>query len=93
MKRFTAIAFLLLAPCARGATPAIYYVSTNGLDSNPGTKSRPWLTIQKGLNAVAAGDTLIVTAGDYYGTNQTVLDGASGSPITVQGQPGTWLRW
>ncbi len=74
--------YLTLADTSGGNT---YYVSLAGSDSNPGTLSQPWKTIQKAANAMLAGDTLIVQAGTY--TNQRVnisLSGSSGKPITYQ---------
>ncbi len=44
---------------------AVYYVATTGNDSNPGTQSQPWLTIQHAADTVVAGDTVIVESGDY----------------------------
>ncbi len=55
-------AFLFFAKASLAAT---YYVSTSGSDSNPGTQSQPWKTIQKAANTVAAGDTVTVDAGTY----------------------------
>ena len=45
-----------------------YYVDQNhaaASDSNPGTASEPWETIQQGVAQVTAGDTLIVKEGTY----------------------------
>ena len=66
---------------------AIYYVSTLGSDSNPGTLSQPWSTIQKAADVMVAGDTVNVIAGDYssQGVNVT-KSGTSGFPITFQAQ-------
>lgn len=89
--RYAAVTFSLLLPCLTWG--ASYYVATNGNDSADGSIGTPWLTVQHALDTVAAGDTAIVTAGDYYGTNRTKVDGTSGNPITLQGQPGAWLRW
>lgn len=44
---------------------ATYYISTNGLDSNPGTVGSPWLTLQKGATTAASGDTVLVQPGVY----------------------------
>src|SRR6202142_4561163 len=49
---------------------SVYYVAPQGSDSNPGTQSLPWKTIQKGADAVASGKTILVLAGDYS-TQQT----------------------
>lgn len=77
------------------ANAATYYIGPSGSDANSGTQIQPWLTLQKGLNSVAPGDTLNILSGNYYdsSTNYTVIDGTSNSPITIQGQSGTWLRY
>src|SRR5437016_2111645 len=49
-------------------TPVIgiaFYVSTTGSDSNPGTVTSPWRTIQHASNSVQAGDTVYVRGGVY----------------------------
>ncbi len=64
-----------------------YYVSPSGNDSNPGTQTQPWKTIQKAANTMAASDTVIVAAGDYSTQRVSITkSGASGSPITYQTQ-------
>ena len=42
-----------------------YYVSTAGTNSNPGTISQPFLTLQKAANVLVAGDTVYVRGGTY----------------------------
>ena len=42
-----------------------YYVSPIGNNSNSGTLAMPWLTIQYGLNQLAANDTLNVLTGTF----------------------------
>jgi hypothetical protein len=68
---------------------AAFYVSTTGSDSNPGTISSPWRTIQHAANSVQAGDTVYVRGGVY---NESVNISVSGSviagPITFQTYPG-----
>ena len=62
------LAILLLiafSPLAVQAAGAVYYVAKNGSDSNPGTEALPWLTIQKAVNSMSAGDTTLVKAGTY----------------------------
>lgn len=48
-----------------------YYVATNGNDSNPGTISQPFLTIQKGINTMVAGDMVWVRGGTYTPAQQS----------------------
>ncbi len=56
-----------------------YYVTTTGKDSNPGTSSAPFLTLQRGVDAAVAGDTIMVKAG-IYGSNGV---GPSGYPVQI----------
>src|SRR5215475_1054797 len=58
----------VLAPCV--ATAATYYVATTGSDANPGSQSQPFRTIDKGVQALHAGDTLYLRGGTY--TNQSI---------------------
>jgi len=84
-KSATAVVTLVTQP-ASGTT---YYVSTSGSDSNPGTLSRPWKTIQHAADSVHAGDTVYVRGGVY---NKLVGIKVSGSAaagfITFSNYPG-----
>lgn len=66
-----------------------FYVSTTGNDSNPGTLTAPWKTIQHAANSVQAGGTVFVRGGVY---NESVNISVSGSltagPITFENYPG-----
>ena len=42
-----------------------YHVSKSGSDRNPGTKDRPFATIQRAADLAMPGDTVIVHAGEY----------------------------
>jgi len=65
----------------------IYYVDKNlpgASDSNPGTESLPWLTIQKALNTVVVNDTVYIKSGTYTQTSLTMVTGGIiGNPITI----------
>lgn len=77
---------LLFAPRLFAAT---YYVSVSGTDTNPGTLTQPWRTIQKAANSLTPGDQALVRSGTY---NERVTVNASGSatggPVTFQNYPG-----
>ena len=62
-----------------------YYVATTGSDSNPGTLSEPWLTIQHAADTAVAGDTVNIQGGAYSST-QIEFDnsGSAGNYITFQ---------
>jgi len=72
--------FSLAATAAHAAT---YYVATNGNDGNPGTLSRPWKTLQRAADRVAAGDTVNVRGGNYAGGNFET-SGTASRPIVLQ---------
>lgn len=54
----------------------VYFVAPAGNDSNTGSFSAPWRSIQHGVNQVQAGDTIAVRGGVY---NETVTITKSGS--------------
>ncbi len=61
-----------------------YYVSTSGSNSNPGTLSQPWKTIQKAADTVTAGDTVYIRGGTYH-EKVTFSD--------VQGTASSWITF
>lgn len=68
-----------------------YYVDQNNAmasDSNPGTESSPWKTIQKGANVAVAGDTVYVKSGIYHEWVNVKNSGTEGNPITFKAYPG-----
>lgn len=65
-----------------------YYVSPSGSDSNPGSESQPFLTIQKGINTAMAGDTVYVRTGTYQEFLTHPRSGTSTNRITIQAYPG-----
>ena len=62
-----------------------YYVSATGNDANAGTSSAPFKTLQKAATRAVAGDTIVVLAGSYTGTNTITLKGSPSAPITIAG--------
>src|SRR5574341_212483 len=66
------------------ASAATYYVSPGGSDSNSGSQSSPWKTIQKAANTVSAGDTVIVNAGTYTERVTVSRSGSSSSYISIR---------
>ncbi|MGA7924905.1 MAG: right-handed parallel beta-helix repeat-containing protein [Candidatus Sulfotelmatobacter sp.] len=79
---------LMLAPSLAGQAGAAYYVSTSGNNSNPGTISAPWLTIQHAANTVKAGATVYVFGGVYKESVNFSTSGTASEPITFQSYPG-----
>jgi hypothetical protein len=74
------------SPSRSGVT---YYVSTSGSDTNGGSLSAPWRTLQQAANSVHAGDTVEVESGTY---NEIVTMKTSGNAtqgyITFTNYPG-----
>jgi parallel beta-helix repeat protein len=69
---------------------ATYYVATTGDDSNPGSESEPFRTINRGVLALQAGDTLYIRSGTY---NEALISNIPGgtswdNPVTVAAFPG-----
>jgi hypothetical protein len=70
------------------AKAATYYVATSGNDNNNGSISTPFRTVQRGVDALTAGDTLYLRGGTYtenvYKYN---LGGTAQNLITISGYP------
>ena len=76
---------LFLISCKSGAPLPEYYVSNDGNDNNPGTKTKPFKTIEK-INSLKLnpGDKILLRGGDeFVGTLKLVLNGKQDKPITV----------
>ena len=91
MKNLLIMLFLCLCLTLSGAT---YYVAPNGSDSNPGTLTSPFFTLNKAWTVVAAGDIIYMRGGTYhYGTTMNLLSGksgTSGNTIKVWAYPGEY---
>jgi len=77
-----------IAPISRAQAGSSFYVSKSGKDTNSGSFTAPWLTIQHAANSVTAGATVYVEAGVY---NESVTFPASGTAsnyITFENYPG-----
>jgi Right handed beta helix region len=85
------IASILFAciSAASGQVNSAFYVATTGNDSNAGTQSAPWRTIQHAADTARAGSTVNVRAGVY---EELVSINASGNAgdgfITFRSYPG-----
>ncbi len=83
-----------------GALPAtVRFVARDGSDSNTGSFSQPYLTIQKCATTVASGETCVIRAGVYSETvtpnSGITITSYDGEPATLDGtDPVTgWTRY
>jgi len=65
-----------------------YYVSPSGNDSNPGTISQPWKTLNKAARSVVPGNIVYIRAGTYYEYVTISRSGTSSQPIQFLAFPG-----
>jgi hypothetical protein len=83
---------VLLVVCASisllAQAGATYYVSKSGKDTNPGTYTAPWLTIQHAANSVTAGATVYVESGVYNESVNFPASGTASNYITFANYPG-----
>ena len=65
------------------ASPSIYhlYVATTGSDSNPGSMSSPFKTIQKAASLAKPSTTVHVAAGTYFGNVTSSVNGTATARI------------
>ncbi len=88
--KFTTVFILFACVSVASAQPnASYYVATTGNDSNSGTQSAPWKTIQHAADTAHAGSTVYARGGTY---EELVRINVSGNPndgfITFRSYPG-----
>lgn len=93
----TATATPTATPSATTMTAAtsavVRHVTVTGLDSNDGSATKPWRTIQRAADLTPAGGTIIVHAGTYARFALTrsglTVEAAAGEFVTVSG--GTYV--
>jgi parallel beta-helix repeat protein len=94
--------FLIILFTVANGYGADYFVSKTGNDSNPGTETQPWKTIQKAANTLAAGDTVYIKSGTYKervvpknsGTNDNYITySAYGNDDVIIDGTGVTLPW
>ena len=85
----TLFALSVCAFAAFGQRDSSFYVSPVGNDSNPGTQTAPWRTVQHAADTARAGSTVNVRGGTY---EERVSINASGNAsegyITFRSYPG-----
>ena len=73
-----------------GSNDVFWVDATSGNDSNPGTESQPFRTIQRAVdwNMAGPGDAVIIREGTYYGSVAPRNGGSPGNLLTITGFPG-----
>jgi hypothetical protein len=74
-------------------TGRVYHVSPNGNDSNDGSPSSPLRTIQRGVELVNPGETVLIHGGIYRDTSRSEFlriskSGTAEAPIIIKAAPG-----
>src|SRR5580704_1608210 len=65
VKFLTFFALFVCVSAATAQSSTSFYVSTTGNDSNPGTETAPWRTIQRAVDKARAGSTVNIRGGVY----------------------------
>ena len=88
---FTAVALIsaaLTSVSLFAQSGASFYVSKSGSNSNSGSFTAPWLTIQHAASSVSAGATVYVETGVYNESVNFPASGTATNPITFTSYPG-----
>ena len=75
------LSLFLILTLVHTAFAATYYVSLQGNDDNPGTKTKPFRTIQKAADIVKPGDACLIHGGAYCETIDLKKSGLPDKPI------------
>ncbi len=76
---------LIYILAALPASATSYYVGGTGAsDTNPGTSTQPWATLQKAATVAVAGDVVNIRTGTYRETVTPSNSGSAGNPIIYQ---------
>ena len=82
------LVLLALTATALAQSGSTFYVSKSGSNSNSGSYTAPWLTIQHAASTVTAGATGYVETGTYNESVNFPNSGTSSNPITFANYPG-----
>ncbi|HZR56956.1 MAG TPA: right-handed parallel beta-helix repeat-containing protein [Terriglobales bacterium] len=89
MKFLTLLTLLVCVSGALGQSNSSFYVSTSGDDTNPGTETAPWRTVQHAADTARAGSTVNVRGGIYEElVNIHTSGNSSDGYITFRSYPG-----
>ena len=79
---------LIMILCCVPTMAADFHVSPAGSDRNPGTKEKPFKTIQKAADSMQDGDTCLIRKGTYRESIRPANSGKPGQPIVFRSLPG-----
>lgn len=88
MRTPSTVSLVIALVIVYSATAAEYHVSPRGSDTNPGTASEPYATLQASVDKLQAGDTLWVHDGVYRESVSFPRSGRPDAPITVKAAVG-----
>ena len=87
LNRASILALAALLAFTVSASGETYYVATNGSDKQAGLSGgEAFRTIQRGVNALKPGDTLIIGPGVYHEEVRIEKSGSPERPITIRSQ-------
>jgi len=89
MKKSLSLFILLLLGIQFGFSRTMC-VAVTGSDTNPGTETAPYLSIQKAIDEAAPGDIIYIRGGTYMLTKRIIIDkaGTADARICLFGYPG-----
>jgi hypothetical protein len=91
------ILFLLFFSHLSHALSSVYYVSPDGKDENPGTKSQPFASLQKAQSVLLPGDTVYIRGGTYHLSESQIARQeriyACVTFLDKSGEPGKYLNY
>ena len=97
MKKFILLTNLLLAVGLTRVFAGVYFVAPDGNDGNPGTKDKPFATVQRAQSAVQAGDTVFLRGGIYHLTETQIAHKeriyACVTYLDKSGRPGKYITY
>ena len=86
MSLFTLILVTAASPVLSSGDAAEYFLSPAGNDSNPGTRARPWKSLDKANSSLKAGDVATFLPGDYAGVLCPQHHGQPDRPMTYRSE-------
>ncbi|MBP5486334.1 MAG: right-handed parallel beta-helix repeat-containing protein [Bacteroidales bacterium] len=90
--RILSLFILFLAPAITATSVETErYVSPQGNNSWPGTKAKPWKSLEYAFSQIMAGEgdvRLVLLDGNYYPENALSLQGIRGRSISIEAAPG-----